>query len=97
MTERKSFEISEMKEKIFTRDRYMCKWCYENIMRFGTPQLAHGISQTKANIKKYGEDIIHSEHNIKSACCLRCNAKLAVGTTREEKEAKRIRKVINEN
>ena len=69
MTERKSFDISVRKLEVLDRDHWACQMC-------GNPatQLAHRIPQTRANIRKYGERVIHHPLNLMSVCGLRCNA-----------------------
>ena len=94
MTEREKFDIAETKERIFARDNYTCRACLGSIFRHGSPQLAHGISKTKANIKKWGAEVIHSDYNLYSACVLGCNAMLSVGKSNEPAEAERIKKLL---
>lgn len=65
MTEREKYNISETKQRIFARDGYTC--LYPNCNKPAV-FLAHGIAQTKANIAKYGKDIIHSDYNLFSVC-----------------------------
>lgn len=94
MTERDSFDISETKLRIFARDNWTCRNCGGSVYRHQTPQLAHGISQTKSNLKKYGPEIIHSDHNLYSCCGLSCNCALAVGKSNEARKAERIKNLI---
>lgn len=94
MNERQALKISEMKLYIFERDNYTCRACWENINKYNFPHLAHGISKSKTNLKKYGPEIIHSEFNLYAVCSLKCNAKMAVGKASEAQEAERIRKLI---
>lgn len=75
-SERKSFQIGETKEKVFTRDRYTCQNCGGSIHAYGTPQLAHLIPQSE--VKHFGEQIIHHPDNLRSACSLRCNNAMQV-------------------
>ena len=42
-------------------------------------QLAHRIKKSKANIKKYGKEIIHHPLNMKAVCGLECNAVFDLG------------------
>jgi hypothetical protein len=70
MTERQSFEIEQTKDRIFNRDRWQCVICGKK-----PTQLAHGISNSKMNIKKYGKEIVHHDYNLFSVCGLACNSK----------------------
>lgn len=94
MTEREKFNIAETKHRIFNRDKYICQNCGKSIVSQNNPNLAHGIHQSKANLKKYGPEIVHSDYNLKSACCGFCNDALNVGFTQEEKRAEEIREMI---
>jgi len=72
MTERKAFEINEMKKKIIA-ERRVCEVC-------GKPgtQLAHRIPQTKYNLQYYGGEIIHHEKNLALVCSLECNSQVNI-------------------
>lgn len=91
MTEREKFEIGEMKELVFSRDGYICQCCGKYC---NSPQLAHGISQSKSNTAKWGKEIIHSKYNLRTACSLECNNNLAIGRSNEAAEAERIKMII---
>lgn len=87
MTERDKFEIQEQRQAIFARDGYICQTCGYSIFRQGTPQLAHCIAQTKANIAKYGKEVIHHGLNQKSVCSLFCNDAQNIGNNPKATEA----------
>lgn len=87
MTEREKFQIAEMKEFVFARDGYQCATCGRSIYHYGTPQMAHRIASTMANIKKYGKAVIHNERNLASVCCLRCNDAQNIGNQPEIADA----------
>jgi 5-methylcytosine-specific restriction endonuclease McrA len=70
--ERKRFKIGEVKEEVFDRDEWTCQVCGMPVTT-ETAQLAHRIPQSKVNIKKFGEEIIHHPLNMLTVCCLRCN------------------------
>lgn len=63
MQGRAYFDAVEAKKRILSRDGYRCQHC-------GRPAryLAHRIAQTKANIRKYGQEIIHHPDNLVSVC-----------------------------
>ena len=69
---------SEKRDFVFARAGYRCEACGESVMRFGAPQLAHRIPQTKQNVTKYGLEIIHHPLNLVATCCLRCNGKVDI-------------------
>ena len=79
MTERQSFDMQEQRQEIFKRDGYTCQNCGESIYRFGTQQIAHRIGQGKANVKRYGKEVIHHPLNMASVCSLRCNDAMNIG------------------
>ena len=75
MKEREKFEVADQKQKILGRDGYQCQHCGEPA-RF----LAHRIAQTKANIAKYTEFIVHHPKNLVAVCERPdCNDKFNVG------------------
>jgi hypothetical protein len=78
---RSGFYIEMKRQHIFERDGWECQnpECGGSIHRYGTPQLAHLIKQSKYNLKKYGAEVIHNSLNMKSVCCLECNAALDFG------------------
>ena len=65
--------------EIFERDNFTCQVCNKSLHDNCRPQLAHIIPQRKWIIKKYGDDIIHSEYNLLSVCSLKCNSKCDIG------------------
>lgn len=79
MTERQSFDMQEQRKEIFRRDGYTCQYCGESIYQFGNPQLAHRISQSVMNVKRYGKEVIHHPLNMVSVCSLRCNDAQNIG------------------
>jgi 5-methylcytosine-specific restriction endonuclease McrA len=79
MTERQQFEVLEQRAEIFKRDCYTCQHCGLSVFQYGTPQLAHLIAQTKANLKRYGKAVIHHPLNMASTCSLECNAAMNIG------------------
>jgi len=94
MTDKEKFEATEKREAIFERDNYTCQACGVSIRLYGSSQLAHIVSKSKANLKKYGKHIIHSEYNLKSACSISCNASLACGRSHEAEHARYVRRML---
>ena len=84
MTERQSLEASEQREQIFRDADYRCEVCGKSIYTYGTPQLAHRIAQTKANIKRYNLAVIHNRLNLAPVCSLKCNDKCNIGNRPEQ-------------
>lgn len=64
-------EQAEIRYKL---DHYICQRCSKQ-----ATQQAHRIAQTKANLKKYGIEIIHHNYNRVSVCGLECNAAYNIG------------------
>lgn len=87
MTEREKFRIAETKELVFDRDEYQCRTCRRSIYQFGSPQMAHRIAATEANIRKYGKEIIHHPLGLASVCCLACNDAQNIGNKPVEADA----------
>ena len=92
MNNRDKFYANERREAIFQRDGYTCRICGLPIRQHGTPQLAHRIAQTKANIKRYGKEVIHHDDNLWSTCSLECNARAMVNHSEAEELAESIRR-----
>ena len=65
MTERQKFNIAAIKQSILEADGYRCTYpgCSKPAVN-----LAHGISQSKINIRVYGRDIVHHPYNMFSVC-----------------------------
>lgn len=55
-------------------DRMICQRC-------GRPstQIAHRLSKSKVNYKKYGHEIIDHDINLVSVCGLKCNSSFNIG------------------
>lgn len=79
--------IEETKRYVFARDRYTCVVCGLSASIYGTAQLAHRIPQTKANLRKYGERIVHHPLNLATTCSLKCNAAVDIRNHPREIEA----------
>lgn len=97
MTERQRFDMQEQRQEIYKRDGYTCQTCGGSIYRWGTPQLAHRISQGVANVKRYGKEVIHHSENLASVCSLRCNDAMNIGHKTKEADAlaEKIRQEIS--
>lgn len=86
----------ELRSYIFARDAYRCRSCRLSVYRSGFPQIAHRIANTKANVKRYGKEVINHPVNLASTCSLYCNGKMNIGfKTREADElAEKIKKLL---
>ncbi len=84
---RAKFDANEFRERLFMMANYRCKVCGKWLRGGGTPQLAHRIPSTKANIRKYGKDVIHHEKNLVPVCSLRCNASVLLDNRPTERDA----------
>ncbi|MCK5614010.1 hypothetical protein KAR91_69750 [Candidatus Pacearchaeota archaeon] len=67
MTERERFILAEKKEKIYYSRGCCCKVCKKPI-QLSEAQLAHKICKSKANLRKYGPEVIHHEKNLVLVC-----------------------------
>lgn len=63
-----AYYMGQERVACFERDNYVCQNCGESIYKHGTPQAAHRIAKTKANLENYGYQIINHRFNLKSAC-----------------------------
>ena len=84
-------------ESIFNDKWYyqtgLCLVCRKPLS-MGTPQLAHIICKSKANIKRYGIDIIDHHLNLALVCSLECNSSVLIN--KEEREKRHIEKIISD-
>lgn len=76
-------EKEEERQRIFAAYGYECVVCGESVMKYGTPQLAHQIADTKANKKKWGKAVIDDPLNRLPVCGLKCNDKCNIGNNPE--------------
>ena len=74
---RAKFAANEMREEIFAAAGYRCEVC-GGWLRYGQPQAAHRIAATKANLKKYGAEVIHNRLNLAATCSSACNASVLI-------------------
>lgn len=73
-------DLRDIKIQIFSRDNWHCQ--YPGCDNPATC-LAHRIAQSKANIRKYGKEIIHHPMNMISVCTdLRHNSYFNIGFKR---------------
>lgn len=79
---RKSLEIFDTRLKLYERSQGRCEICGIS-MSFGQMQMAHRLRQSKANLKKWGEEIIHHPINLVATCSLKCNARASTSNWRE--------------
>jgi hypothetical protein len=68
-------------EKRYIIDSYTCQQC-------GKPacHIAHRLSKSKENYKKFGKDIIDSNINLVSVCSLTCNDSCNIGCSTERQK-----------
>jgi len=94
-----NYEQQENRLDIFKRDAWTCKVCGNRLSRYGTPQLAHIIPQSKMYMKKYGKEVIHHRKNMVSTCCLKCNAAVSINgkDLLIEKKVAEIQKCIDKD
>ncbi len=67
---------------IYERDEWTCV-CGNSVHIYGTPQIAHRLSQSKVNLKKWGAEVIHHPVNLRAVCSLKCNASVATHDWRQ--------------
>ena len=76
MTEREAFEMREKIDRVAEEQDWHCPVCGGSLLI--TPQWAHRIPQTKANVKRYGKAVIHHRLNGVVVCSLACNQAVSV-------------------
>ena len=79
-------ERDEERIAIFERDGWRCRVCGRPIDWYGSPPIAHRISEGKSNRKKFGNSVIDHADNKMSTCSLRCNDACNIGFRTAEAE-----------
>jgi len=80
-SERLDLEIGEMKLRLCAEQQYRCACGCGWYVVADQCDLAHRIPQSKPNLKKYGEVVIHNRLNMGAvvAGSLSCNKKIELG------------------
>ena len=73
LTGRQRLEAEEKKQRLYIERSGVCAVCGK-LVKYSECQLAHKIGQTKANLKKYGKEVLHNEKNLELVCGLACNS-----------------------
>jgi len=73
-------KIEENIKEILDRDNWICQHCGAYAV-----QVAHRISKSKINIKRFGKEIIHHAFNLAGVCCLYCNSRFNIENNPEKK------------
>lgn len=63
MTARDKLEANDRREELFAAALWRCEVCGRPL-RAGVPQLAHRITKSKANLRRYGARVIHHPRNL---------------------------------
>ena len=77
--ERNKFDIHKKCIEILERDNFTCLVCGKTAQH-----IAHGLSRSKLNLKKYGDDIVNHSYNLHSVCSLNCNSKCNIDNNPEK-------------
>jgi len=91
-------EMTNEQQKLqymYERDGWVCQNCGKRVIGL-QPQRAHVLGQGKLARKLFGNRVIDSVHNWKTACCLFCNQKLGLNFTTRPKEAEAWAKKVLE-
>lgn len=88
MNERQRFEFVEKKKRIMAARGYICELCE----RPGI-ELAHRIPKSKANLRKYGADVVNHDLNL-ALTCRAHNDYVLVNGSKETKLVQRIREEL---
>lgn len=79
LTTYEKLEAENMKRTRIIEMNYRCEHCHGDVLRFGTPQMAHKVAKSKMNIKKYGTRAINNKKNLVLVCCGSCNDAQNIG------------------
>ena len=86
----KNYEVKYLAK--YYKQNGLCFYCKKPLNNSG--QLAHRVIKSKANLKKYGEEIINHEMNLRLTCPA-CNSR-AIIEHKTERKKKLIEKIQNE-
>lgn len=101
----KQYQIDETKRIVFGRAGYRCEAILHNgpcnrlfSHPSASPQLAHIVKKSKANLKKYGDRIINHPLNLKAVCSLAHNSTVDLGHNQHaiDKHIDKIKRAIEE-
>lgn len=90
----KSEEQRKLQE-MYERDNYICQHCGCHVIG-KQPQRAHVLGQGKLSRKMFGNKVIDSIHNWKTACSLECNNAMALNFMANPIEAEQFAKHVLE-
>jgi hypothetical protein len=85
MKERTSESIRDLKFRLFSAQSGRCFFCGEP-MSITQMELAHRISQSKTNLKLWGEGVIHHRLNFRGTHPGRCNSRASLNPDSLEAE-----------
>ena len=92
-----SWELEKDKMRTLFYQR-ICPVCKRNmILESCEPQWAHKIPQTKANIKYFGNEVIHHRLNRELVCSLKCNSSVLINPATRPLKAARLLEKISED
>lgn len=72
-------EEKEQREEALAHSDKICPVCGGSIYQYGTPQFAHKIAYTKANLSRYGKFFVNHYLNGEYVCSLGCNDAMNCG------------------
>jgi tRNA/tmRNA/rRNA uracil-C5-methylase (TrmA/RlmC/RlmD family) len=96
MTERERIEVAETKIRKCQEQGNKCGVCGKPITPYNL-QLAHKVEKSKANLKKYGKQIIHHPMNLVAVCSLKCNDAVLLSPKTHPIEANELIEEIRRN
>ena len=85
MKERTAEAIRDMKFRLFSEQSGRCFTCGEPVA-LTEMELAHRISQSKTNLKLWGESVIHHRMNLRGTHPGRCNSRVSMNPMSLEAE-----------
>ena len=80
MTTREILDMSEQRIRLWEQQNFRCASCKRPHGYPDTMETAHHISQSKANLDRWGKQIIHHDLNVAAVCRgnSRCNSRQSV-------------------